>query len=74
MSIRLLQYAAMEHAESALITNDAVVLGMLALILGAIFYREQNDRPIWHVLVVYLPLLWLRNARSSHCFETVARH
>ncbi len=40
----------------ALITNDAIVLGMLAVILGAIFYREQNDRPIWHVLVVYLPL------------------
>ncbi len=53
----------------AMITNDAVVLGMLAVILGVIFFREQNDKPIWHVLVVYLPLFLVVLRFVSEAFD-----
>ena len=30
-----------------LITNDATVLGLLALILGFVFYTQQSAHPGW---------------------------
>jgi hypothetical protein len=36
----------MEHS-AALVTNDAVILGMLAVILGLVFYTESSDHPFW---------------------------
>ncbi len=44
--------------ESAvLITNEAVVLGMLALILGAVFYTEGSSHPFWKKFYSYVPAL-----------------
>ncbi|MGD8977454.1 MAG: DUF819 family protein, partial [Gammaproteobacteria bacterium] len=48
----------MEH-EAALVTNDAVVLGMLSLILGLVFYTERSDHPFWRRFYRYVPGLLL---------------
>ena len=48
----------MEHA-TPLVTNDAVTLGLLALILGAIFYTENSDHPFWIRFYRYVPALLL---------------
>jgi uncharacterized membrane protein len=42
-----------------LVTNDAVVLGMLALILGLIFYTERSQHPFWRRFYRYVPGLLL---------------
>ncbi len=43
----------------ALVTNDAVVLGMLALILGFVFYTEASEHPFWKKFYTYVPGLLL---------------
>lgn len=42
-----------------LITNDAVVLGMLALILGAVFKTAHSSHPFWRKFYTYIPALLL---------------
>lgn len=47
-------------SESApLVTNDAVVLGMLAVILGGIFYTAHSDNVFWRRFYRYVPALFL---------------
>jgi uncharacterized membrane protein len=48
----------MEHS-AALVTNDAVILGMLAVILGLVFYTESSDHPFWKRFYTYIPGLLL---------------
>lgn len=43
----------------ALVQNDAVVLGMLALILGFVFYTEGSKHPFWKKFYTYVPGLLL---------------
>ena len=43
----------------ALITNDAVVLGLLAATLGAIFWTTQSQHPFWKKFYTYIPALLL---------------
>jgi uncharacterized membrane protein len=43
----------------ALVTNDAVVLGLLAVILGFVFYTEKSDHPFWKKFYTYVPGLLL---------------
>jgi uncharacterized membrane protein len=43
----------------ALVTNDAVILGFLALILGFVFYTENSDHPFWRKFYKYIPGLLL---------------
>jgi uncharacterized membrane protein len=43
----------------ALVQNDAVVLGLLALILGFVFYTERSAHPFWRKLYTYVPGLLL---------------
>lgn len=43
----------------ALVQNDAVVLGMLALILGFVFYTEGSKHPFWKKFYTYIPGLLL---------------
>ena len=45
--------------ETALVTNDAIVLGMLALILGFVFYTEASEHPFWKKFYTYVPGLLL---------------
>ncbi len=45
--------------DPVLISNDAVVLGLLAVTLGAIFYTEQSDHPIARRFYRYVPALFL---------------
>jgi len=40
-----------------LITNDATVLGVLALILGFVFYTSNSQHPIWKKFYQYVPAL-----------------
>lgn len=40
-----------------LITNDATVLGLLALILGFVFYTQQSSNPGWQKFYKYVPAL-----------------
>lgn len=44
---------------SAYFTNDAVVLGILAIILGAIFYTSGSKQPFWQKFYTYVPALLL---------------
>jgi uncharacterized membrane protein len=44
---------------SALISNDAVVLGLLAATLGVIFYTTQHPHPFWRRFYTYVPALLL---------------
>ncbi len=48
----------MEH-QTALITNDAVVFGLLAATLGLIFYTTQSSAPFWRRFYSYVPALLL---------------
>ncbi|HEX6929580.1 MAG TPA: DUF819 family protein [Gammaproteobacteria bacterium] len=48
----------MEHQE-ALITNDAVVFGLLAATLGFIFYTTQSRHAFWQKFYSYVPALLL---------------
>jgi uncharacterized membrane protein len=43
----------------ALVTNDAVVLGLLAVILGFVFYTEKSEHPFWKKFYTYVPGLLL---------------
>jgi len=40
-----------------LITNDATVLGLLALILGFVFYTSNSQHPTWKKFYQYVPAL-----------------
>jgi uncharacterized membrane protein len=42
-----------------LITNDAIVLGILMAILGAVFITAHSDRPLWKKFYTYIPPLLL---------------
>ena len=46
----------MEHAEP-LVTNDAVVLGLLACIIGFVFYTERSPHAFWRGFYRYVPAL-----------------
>ncbi|GGD63626.1 DUF819 family protein [Lacimicrobium alkaliphilum] len=45
--------------ETALITNDAVVIGLLALILGGVFYTAGSSHPFWQKFYRFVPTLIL---------------
>ncbi len=40
-----------------LVTNDATVLGLLALILGFVFYTSNSGHPFWQKFYKYIPAL-----------------
>ncbi|MGB0936854.1 MAG: DUF819 domain-containing protein [Colwellia sp.] len=40
-----------------LITNDAVVFGILSLVLGFVFYTSNSQHPIWKKFYTYVPAL-----------------
>jgi uncharacterized membrane protein len=42
-----------------LITNDAVVLGLLAATLGAVFWTTESKAPFWQKFYKYVPALLL---------------
>ena len=46
-----------EHANHALITNDAIVLGLLMAILMVIFKTSSSKRPIFQKFYKYVPAL-----------------
>lgn len=48
-----------ETTRAVLITNDAVVLGLLAIVLGAIFHTAHSDRPVFRKFYKYVPSLLL---------------
>lgn len=49
----------MEEAHTPLLTNDAVVLGLLIVILGLVFYTSQSKSPFWKKFYTYVPALLL---------------
>lgn len=44
---------------NALITNDAIVLGLLAATLGVIFYTTSSSHPAWRKFYKYVPAILL---------------
>lgn len=42
-----------------LITNDGIIFGILAVILGAIFYTSHSSHPAWQKLYKFVPALLL---------------
>lgn len=42
-----------------LLTNDATVLGLLAVLLGLVFYTSQADSPFWKRFYTFVPALLL---------------
>ncbi len=49
----------MAPASTALITNDAVVLGLLAAVLGAVFWTASQPEGFWKRFYTYAPALLL---------------
>ena len=49
----------MPPATTALITNDAVVLGLLAVTLGAVFWTSSRTDGFWKKFYTYVPALLL---------------
>lgn len=49
----------MPPANTALITNDAVVLGLLAITLGAVFWTASRPEGFWKKFYTYVPALLL---------------
>ena len=49
----------METAGTALITNDAVVLGLLAAILGVVFWTASRPQGFWQRFYTYVPAILL---------------
>ena len=49
----------MKETNPALITNDAVVLGMLFLVLAAVFYTSGSKRPLWVKFYKVVPAILL---------------
>ncbi|MEG1117247.1 MAG: DUF819 family protein, partial [Janthinobacterium sp.] len=47
----------MPPATPALITNDAVVLGLLAMTLGAVFWTASRQNGFWKKFYTYIPSL-----------------
>lgn len=45
--------------QTPLLTNDAAVLGLLAVILGLIFYTSQSQNRYWKKFYTYIPALLL---------------
>ncbi len=45
--------------DAPLVTNDAVVLGLLAALLGLVFYTEQSEHPFWVRFYRWVPGLLL---------------
>ncbi|MBV7315903.1 DUF819 domain-containing protein [Shewanella sp. NIFS-20-20] len=45
--------------QGALITNDATTLGILAVILGAVFYTNASQHPFWRKFYSVIPALLL---------------
>jgi uncharacterized membrane protein len=41
------------------VTNDAIILGLLAATLGGIFWTTQSDHPFWRRFYKYVPALLL---------------
>ena len=48
-----------DHVSSPLITNDAVILGILMVMLGAIFTTAQSERRVWKTFYQVVPMLLL---------------
>ncbi len=48
-----------EHTTEALISNDAVLLGILLLILAVIFKTASSERPVFKKFYTYIPMLLL---------------
>jgi len=46
-------------ASTALVTNDAVALGILATILGFVFYTSSSRHPFWQKFYRFIPALLL---------------
>lgn len=44
---------------SALVTNDATALGLLAAILGFVFYTNSSQHPFWQKFYKFIPALLL---------------
>ncbi len=49
----------MEETATPFLTNDAVVLGFLALILGFVFFTSSSKTPFWQKFYTYIPALLL---------------
>lgn len=47
------------HIHEPLITNDAIILGVLMLLLGAIFYTSNIEASAWKKFYKYIPALLL---------------
>ena len=46
------------HAEP-LLTNDAVIFGILMIILAAIFKTAASEHPFWKKFYTYVPIILL---------------
>jgi len=47
------------QSSQALITNDAVVLGLLAVVLGFVFHTSHSSNPFWQKFYRYVPSVLL---------------
>lgn len=49
----------METKAAALITNDAIVIGIIMVVLAMVFKSASSERPFWKKFYTYVPMLFL---------------
>ncbi len=77
----------MNETNTALITNDAVVLGLLMAILAFVFYTASSDKPFWSkfykvipsiLLCYFIPALFntfgIINGETSGLYKVASRY
>jgi len=60
--VSLLSWLHLENMETetdVLITNDAIVIGILMLVLAIVFKTGSSERPFWKKFYTYVPMLFL---------------
>lgn len=57
MSTETLTDQAMVH--TPLFTNDATIMGILAILLGLVFYTANSDQPFWRKFYMFVPSVLL---------------
>lgn len=63
----------MEKHPEVLLTNDAVIFGILMVLLALIFRTHASDKPFWNKFYTYIPVILLAYFLPSllHTFEII---
>ena len=60
-----------QQINAAVITGDAAVLGLLAIILGFVFWSASREKGVWKKFYSVIPAILPRGQVHRHQAETV---